>query len=147
MNQSTLCNRRQFVKSASLATAGAVLWPNQLLFAEINGERHPELAKHKTVKAELHEISYTWPRFLGKNSKKGPLGYGRKSQILKLYTDQGAQACGISDIRVKALLPDIIGKKVSGLISPESGSAPGIAGSVFFENGMSRLSYVGSNRV
>ena len=125
-------NRREFVESASLSAVGAVLWPNQSLFAEINGERHPELARHKIVKAELNEIRYSWPRFVGKNAKKGPLGHGRKSQILKLYTDQGAQACGISNISVEALLPDIIGKKVSGLISPESGSVPGIDNHIDF---------------
>jgi D-galactarolactone cycloisomerase len=113
--------RRKFLQSTALGTGLACLSPWKV-FAGINGEKYPELKKHKITKVERIGYEYHWPRHVGKNARKGNHGQYHKSDAFRLYTDQGAMGWALGDRRIddKELF-QLQGKLVSELISPEKG--------------------------
>ena len=107
-------------------TAGGLMLADKNLFANINAEKFPGLAKHKIQKAELVTVNYQWPRFVGKNGARDVHGQYNKENVLKIYTDQGAMGWGLTDNRVSSSLSFIQGKKVSDLITPDKGLTDGL---------------------
>ena len=65
--------RRKFIQSTAIGTGFVCLSPWKV-FAGINGEKHPELKKHKITKVERVRYEYHWPRHVGKNARKGNHG-------------------------------------------------------------------------
>ena len=96
-------------------------------FAGINGENYTELKKHKITKVERIMFNYNWPRFVGKNARKGNHGQYHSDVAFKLYTDQGAMgwALGRKNVKDEELF-QLKGKLVSELISPELGMRKGL---------------------
>ncbi len=113
--------RRKFIKSTALGTGLACLSPFEI-FAEMNGEKYPELKKHKITKVERVKYEYHWPRHVGKNARIGNHGQFKKSQAFRFFTDQGAMGWALGDRRIddKELI-QLKGQFVSDLISPEKG--------------------------
>lgn len=119
--------RRHFIKNIGLATTLTMLSKNRLLKAKsMNHQKNPDLAHHKIDRTELIEVNYHWPRLVGKNGKKGVHGQYKKFTALRIYTDQGAIGWGMSSTRVKEVLPDLIGNKISDLIEPGKGIMPDV---------------------
>jgi len=113
--------RRTFIQSTALGTGFACLSPWNV-FAGINGEKYPELKKHKITKVERIKHNYHWPRHVGKNAQKDNHGQYKSDEIFKLHTDQGAMGWALG----RNLLSDeeffqLEGKLVSELISPDKG--------------------------
>ncbi len=112
--------RREFIQTTALGTGFACLSASKL-FGGVNGEKYPELKKHKIAKAELVKYEYHWPRHVGKNSRIGVHGQFHKSEVLKLTTDQGATGWALSSNKIEDQINQLQGKFVSELISPENG--------------------------
>ena len=75
--------RRKFIQTTLLGT-GSVYLSASDLFAGVNGEKYPELKKHKITKVERVKYDYHWPRFAGKNARKGNHGQYHTSEAFKL---------------------------------------------------------------
>ena len=119
--------RQEFIKSALLTSATACFAPLQGLKAkQRNEDTYPELSKHKVIKAEMVQIDYHWPRFVGKNGRIDFHGKYKQSTILKLHTDQGAMGWGLTGKDVEEIIPLMVNKKVSDLIIPDRGIVPGL---------------------
>ena len=113
--------RRKFIKGTSLATVSTCLSPCEII-SGINGEKHPELKKHKIKKIEKVVLTYHWPRHVGKNAIKDNHGQHHKSNAFKVYTDQGATGWALGSNRVEDHdLVKLQGRSVSELISPADG--------------------------
>jgi len=113
--------RRKFIQGTALGTGLTCLSPWNVI-ANINGERYPELKKHKIAKVERVRYEYHWPRHVGKNARKGNHGHFKNSQAFRLFTDQGAMGWALGDSRIKDKdLFQLQGQLVAGLISPEDG--------------------------
>lgn len=119
--------RRKFIQTTALGTGFASLSACEL-FGGTNGEKYPELKKHKIVKAERVKYEYHWPRHVGKNARKGNHGQYNTDEIFKLHTDQGAMgwALGRSQLSDEELF-QLQGKLVSELISQEKGLRQGLS--------------------
>ncbi len=116
--------RRKFIQSTALGTGLACVSPWEI-FAGINGEKYPELKRHKITKVERINYEYHWPRHVGKNARKGNHGQYHQSEVFKLYTDQGAMGWALGRDRLSdEELFQLEGKLVSDLISPENGIRP-----------------------
>ncbi len=120
-------NRREFIKKTGQIAAGSLItvcsgFPDRSL----NAEQYPELKKHIIEKTELIRFDYHYPRFVGKNSRKGTHGQYKRGDALKLYTDQGAIGWGLTKRKVKKKLSFLKGKPVSDLIAPSKGIMPGV---------------------
>lgn len=116
--------RRKFIQSTALGTGLACVSPWEI-FAGINGEKYPELKRHKITKVERINYEYHWPRHVGKNARKGNHGQYHQSEVFKLYTDQGAMGWALGRDRLSdEELFQLEGKLVSDLISPENGMRP-----------------------
>lgn len=113
-------NRRQFLQTTALGTGLACASASKL-FAGVNGDKYPELGKHKIEKVELLKYDYHWPRHVGKNARRGVHGQFNKSDALRLFTDQGAMGWGLSSNKIRDQINQLEGKFVSDLISPEKG--------------------------
>jgi len=113
--------RRQFIQKAAIGTGLACLHASNL-FGGVNGEKYPELKKHKITKVERLKHDYHWPRPVGKNAKNDNHGQYKTDDIFKLHTDQGAMgwALGRSKISDEELF-QLKGKLISEVISPEKG--------------------------
>lgn len=116
-------NRRIFVKHVGLLTATGIAIANAKAVAGEAEDKYPELAKHKISKADLVTVNWHWPRFVGRNGARDVHGQYKQSTVVRLYTDQGAMGWGLSDPKVSESLPQLIGKSVSELITPEKGLA------------------------
>jgi L-alanine-DL-glutamate epimerase-like enolase superfamily enzyme len=112
--------RRKFIQTTVLGIGLSYL-PACTFFDGVNGERYPELKKHKIEKAEVLKYKYHWPRHVGKNARKDNHGQYHKSEALKLTTDQGAIGWALSSHRIRDQVSQLEGKFVSELISPENG--------------------------
>jgi len=112
--------RRQFIQKAAIGTGFACLYASNL-FGGVNGEKYPELKKHKIDKVELVKYNYHWPRHVGKNARRGNHGQYHKSEALKLTTDQGAFGWALSSHKIREQLGQLKGKLLSDLISPDKG--------------------------
>jgi len=113
--------RRKFIQTTILGT-GSVYLSASDLFAGVNGEKYPQLKKHKITKVERVKYDYHWPRFVGKNARKGNHGQYHKSEAFKLYTDQGAMGWALGSNKIEDQeLHHLEGQLVSELISPEKG--------------------------
>jgi D-galactarolactone cycloisomerase len=113
--------RRKFIQSTALGTGFACLSPWNV-FAGINGEKYPELKKHKITKVERVQYEYHWPRHVVKNARKGIHGHYHESEVFKLYTDQGAMGWALGSNKIDdQQLHQLEGQLVSELISPEKG--------------------------
>jgi hypothetical protein len=82
--------RSSFIKSIGAMTGGLLL-KNQA-FSESLHDEYPELAKHKIEKADIITLDYHWPRFVGRNGAKDVHGQYQKTTVLRVRTDQGAEA-------------------------------------------------------
>jgi D-galactarolactone cycloisomerase len=121
MNSTNLMKRRKFIQTAVLGTGFACL-PASKLIGGINGEKYPELKKHKITKVEKIQYDYHWPRHVGKNARIGIHGQHHKSDAFKLYTDQGAMGWALGSNKIDdQQLHQLQGQLVSELISPEKG--------------------------
>ena len=119
--------RRHFIKKTGLATTCTILFQNMLLSAKsFNAQKFPDLAGHRIERTELIDVNYHWPRLVGKNGKKDVHGQHKKFAALRIYTDQGAIGWGMSSTRVKDVLSDLNGKKISDLIEPGTGIMPDV---------------------
>ncbi|NOR34710.1 MAG: mandelate racemase/muconate lactonizing protein, partial [Bacteroidales bacterium] len=113
--------RRKFIQSTALGAGLACVSPWEI-FAGINGEKYPELKRHKITKVERINFEYHWPRHVGKNARKGNHGQYHESEVFKLYTNQGAMGWAIGRDRLSdEELYQLEGNLVSDLISPENG--------------------------
>ncbi|TDI69654.1 MAG: mandelate racemase/muconate lactonizing protein [Bacteroidetes bacterium] len=113
--------RRKFIQSTALGT-GFACWSPFEIFAGINGEKYPELKKHKITKVERIKYEYHWPRHVGKNAKLDNHGQYKTDDIFKLHTDQGAMGWALGSRKINdEELFQLEGKLVSELISPEKG--------------------------
>jgi len=111
--------RRKFIQSTALGAGLACVSPWEI-FAGINGEKYPELKRHKITKVERINFEYHWPRHVGKNARKGNHGQYHESEVFKLYTNQGAMGWAIGRDRLSDEgLYQLEGNLVSDLISPE----------------------------
>lgn len=116
-------NRRRFLNVVGQVGAATVLAPvgvHQLCAAT----RDTALAKHRLAAVEFCQIDLTWPRHVGKNSRRDVHGEGPRSTVVVLKTDQGAVGWGairgdrktVEDMQSRA-----IGKPISELINPATG--------------------------
>ena len=113
--------RRKFVQNTALGLGLACLSPLDIL-AGINGEKHPELKKHKITKVERVKYEFHWPRHVGKNARLDNHGQYKSDEVFKLHTDQGAMGWALGRNRCSDEdLFGLEGKLVSELISPEKG--------------------------
>ncbi|MCH9022886.1 MAG: mandelate racemase/muconate lactonizing protein, partial [Planctomycetes bacterium] len=118
--------RRKFIQTTALGIGFAYLSAFKL-FDGVNGEKYPELKKHKIEKAELLEFDFHWPRHVGKNARRGVHGQFHKNEALKLTTAQGAIGWGLSSNKIEGQLNQLQGKFVSERISPENGMRHGLS--------------------
>src|SRR5687767_2058905 len=116
-------HRRTFL--SSLPAAGLLLTANGNA-AEIAAEKYPELSKHKIDKADLVEVSYHWPRLVGRNGTKDVHGQFQKATVLRVRTNQGAMGWGLSNSQAANSVQEIVGKTVGDLANPETGLANGL---------------------
>jgi L-alanine-DL-glutamate epimerase-like enolase superfamily enzyme len=83
-----------------------------------------ELGEHKLAAVEFRQIDLTWPRHVGKNSRRDVHGYGPKPTVVILKTNQGAAGWGMitgSRNDVETLQQKVLGKTVAQLFDPASG--------------------------
>ncbi|MCH7921192.1 MAG: mandelate racemase/muconate lactonizing protein [Planctomycetes bacterium] len=126
--------RRDFVKSVGLCGLQAfVANPLSLLAAEEGGSTAEEsgsaaakLREHVVDHAELLEVNFRWPRFVGKNGRIGDHGQHKKCTVLKLRTHQGAMGWGLSHRNAKEELEEVKGKTLTQLIAPGRGISAGV---------------------
>jgi len=113
--------RRNFIQTTVLG-AGITCISAPHLFAGVNGEKYPELKKHKITKIEKVIYDYHWPRHVGKHARRGNHGQYHKSEAFRLYTDQGAMGWALGSNKIEDQeLNKLQGQLVSELISPEQG--------------------------
>ena len=74
-------------------------------------DEYPELAKHKIEKADIISLDYHWPRFVGRNGSKDVHGQHQKTTALRVRTDEGAEAWGMTDKKVSESISSIIERK------------------------------------
>ena len=91
--------RRKFIQSTELGTGFACLSPFEI-FAGINGEKYPELKRHKITNVERIKYEYHWPRPVGKNAQKDNHGQYKSDEIFKIHTDQGAMGWALGRNRL-----------------------------------------------
>ena len=84
-------------------------------------DEYPELAKHKIDKTDIISLDYHWPRFVGRNGSKDVHGQHQKTTALRVRTDQGAEAWGMTDKKVSESISSIVGKKVIEIVTPNHG--------------------------
>ncbi len=113
--------RSNFIKLSGAALAGSTLVPTLWSCSSKIERQIKELGEHRIDKYELAEVEFHWPRFVGKNSRLDFHGQYHKNTVLKLYTDQGAMAWGVSSKNADKIIPLILNKKVSELITPGIG--------------------------
>jgi L-alanine-DL-glutamate epimerase-like enolase superfamily enzyme len=119
--------RRKFIQSTLQGTVLAYLPPFKI-FAGINGEKYPELKKHKITKVERIKYDFHWPRHVGKNSRLDYHGQYKSDEVFKLHTDQGAMGWALGQNRLSdEEFFQLKGKLVSDLISPEKGLRQGLS--------------------
>lgn len=111
--------RRNFIKTVTTGTASmSVTIPIVNFTFEKN-----ELNYHTIEKIFEKKVEIIYPRYVGKNAKKGNHGWGYHEKICELVTNQGARGWGVP-LWGKSLAENkkyVIGKKVSDLFSPSSG--------------------------
>ena len=118
---SLIMQRRKFLQHSVKGTGLLCMSPFKIL-AGINGELYPELKKHKITKVERVIYEYHWPRHVGKNARRGNHGQFKKSQAIRIFTDQGAMGWALGDSRIAdEELFQLQDQLVSNLISPENG--------------------------
>lgn len=113
--------RSNFLKISGAAIAGTAIAPSIWASSSKSQNQISELENHIIDKCELVEIDYHYPRFVGKNGRIGFHGQQHKSTVLKLYTNQGAEAWGMSNKNAGEIIPLIQNKRVSDLITPGKG--------------------------
>ncbi len=117
--------RREFIKRAGAAWAGATLLGHELYTAENVTSKYPQLGEHKIDKVDIGQVAYNYPRPVGKNARIGHHGQYKKAWYAKLTTNQGAVGWGSmrnrNDIDKDALKQNVMGKTVSELIDPDWG--------------------------
>lgn len=109
-------NRRQFLIMAGAAAA------SPMAFAQKNA-----LDEHTVARVETGTAKYRFARFVGKNARLGFHGQGKQVSYCKIITNQGAFGWGeIGQGSVAKIKDQMVGKKVSELIAPGMGCAPGV---------------------
>lgn len=113
--------RSNFLKLSGAAMAASAINPNVWAFTNDSNYPKSELDKHVIDKCELSEVSFRWPRFVGKNGRIDFHGQDKKCPVLKIFTNQGAMGWGLSNSKASELFPLIQNKKVSEVILPGRG--------------------------
>lgn len=117
-----MMRRRKFIKELGILSSCNLILTDSWAKAIIpHKEKYSELANHKISHCEILDLSYKWPRFVGKNGKKDFHGQNKKCLALKLHTDQGAMGWGLSSKNAESLFPIMLNQKVSDLIHPKIG--------------------------
>ncbi len=119
--------RRDFVKSIGLCGLQAcVANPLSLRAAEESDSAAGELGEHIIDHAELLEVNFRWPRFVGKNGRIGDHGQHKKCTVLTLRTHQGAMGWGLSHRNAEKQLNGVKGSSLAQLIAPGRGISAGV---------------------
>ena len=106
--------RRTFLRSVSLTGVSLAL-EGRKVFAAKEDAHTVALRSHVIKEVELVPVTYRWPRFVGKNARRGFHGTGPKRKVCRLVTDQGAVGWGNSGpkpektIDLDVYLTDIVG--------------------------------------
>jgi len=119
-------HRRTFLANLSAVTATGILLGSSKLAAKATSDKYPELARHKISAADLVQVSYHWPRVVGRNGTKDVHGQYQTAHVLRLRTDQGAMGWGLSHSEAAGSIQQIVGKSVADLVSPEAGIVKGL---------------------
>jgi len=78
------------------------------------------LSEHRIVRMEARQLQDRYPRFVGKNSHLGAVGWGGGYQVRRVITDQGASGWGMSHVKDDVVAP-LIGRSVPNLYDMEQG--------------------------
>jgi L-alanine-DL-glutamate epimerase-like enolase superfamily enzyme len=116
--------RRTFLKS-SVLTATTCLSSGQAVHGRETGH-NVELSRHRVSRIEFDTARFRWPRLVGKNARIGVHGQDKSCAVVKLTTDQGVTAWGLSRGNAKQDIEAIRGKAVSDLIDPARGILSGV---------------------
>jgi L-alanine-DL-glutamate epimerase-like enolase superfamily enzyme len=125
-------NRKRFIKLAGTCLTGAAIFPDIWAAKTEKSTHSNELGKHVIDECEVLSLEFRWPRFVGKNGRIGFHGQERKTTALRLKTNQGAVAWGLSKPEANEIMPELVKKKVSDLILPGEGIAKGLDNRVDF---------------
>ena len=118
--------RKKFLRISGSALLSGCFLPHVWATTDERAHQLKELQKHKIDRCELVDLKFQWPRFVGKNGKKGFHGQLKKCVALKIYTDQGAMGWGLSKSSAEELFPLIQNKNVDEVIAPGLGVAKGL---------------------
>jgi D-galactarolactone cycloisomerase len=93
--------RRGFVRSvaaggATLALGRATLRAQGRVAPPNAAAAQRALGEHRIARMETRQVQDRYPRFVGKNSHLGAVGWGGAYQVRKLVTDQGARGWGMN---------------------------------------------------
>jgi L-alanine-DL-glutamate epimerase-like enolase superfamily enzyme len=121
--------RREFITLSGILSSGAILAGSGLMVSHTNFLKNSELGSHTIDRVEFGTISFRWPRPVGKNARIGVHGQFKKSNYVKLFTNQGAMGWGMGDYQEsekEVLIQSIMTKRVDHLIIPSQGLIQGV---------------------
>ncbi len=117
MNQFTLCNRRQFVKSTAVSATGlgvAATVPSSAWTARVDDVDHFDVKINRVVRCE---VKYERPRIVAGNRGYRLAGKYRTDRVLLVFGDNGKIGVGACRPAANAKLAHyLIGKKASDLL-------------------------------
>jgi len=121
--------RREFITRSGIFSSGAILAGSGLLVSHTGLSKNSELGSHTIDRVEFGTASFRWPRPVGKNARIGVHGQFKKSNYVKLFTNQGAMGWGMGDYQEsekEVLIQSIMTKRVDHLIIPSEGLIQGV---------------------
>lgn len=124
-------SRRFFLRSTAVLAGSMVAGQRNSLRAATNAYDET-LAAHVIEHVEWISAKYQWPRFVGRNSQKDFHGQAHTVSVCRLFTNQGASGWGSGAEIARPRAEEIKGRRVSELISIESGIKEGIPESYDF---------------
>jgi len=124
MKMQNKIKRRDFIKTVGLLGFYTCTGdPASLLADEESQNYSAKLREHNVEYAELMEVKFHWPRFVGKNGRIGFHGQHKKCTVIKLKTNQGAMGWGLSNQKAAKEFDAIKGKSMVSLVTPGRGIA------------------------
>ena len=78
------------------------------------------LSEHRIARMEARQVQDRYPRFVGKNSHLGAVGWGGGYQVRKVITNQGASGWGMSHVKDDVVAP-LIGRPIAELYDMQQG--------------------------
>lgn len=114
--------RRDFLKSSMLMASTLGLMGGRNLYAGGIPYRG-KLDSHTIEDVAFSTVHFNWPRFVGKNSRKDFHGQHKTMTVCRLTTNQGAVGWGLASSQATKQSDRLANKRVSDLISVESGIA------------------------